>query len=175
MNDVKSSEKLAQGALSAELPKVALTQGAQTQGALAQGALAQGATATAERTAVGAMEAGGDTALNGWLEALQTAAASAVIRASGLPAAVQDRLEGARYETAEQVYDAVNRARAELAALAEAGVVQLGGGRAGRGGRRRGWATRWMRRAGWWPSSSARPTPPRRRPICAPSPTSTWR
>ncbi len=64
-----------------------------------------------------------------WLETLKTAAATAVIRSSGLPAAVQERLGEGRYETAEDVYAAVERARGELAALSEAGVVRLGGTR----------------------------------------------
>ncbi len=62
----------------------------------------------------------------GWLGALQTAAATAVIRAAGLPEPVQARLEAGRYDTAEDVEAAVRSARAELAALTEAGVVQLG-------------------------------------------------
>ena len=62
-----------------------------------------------------------------WLGALKTATASAVIRASGLPAAVQARLGDGQYETADEVYAAVARARAELAALREAEVVRLDG------------------------------------------------
>ncbi len=64
-----------------------------------------------------------------WLDALKTAAVEAVIRASGLPAPVQQRLGEGRYESAGDVYAAVERARGELAALNEAGVVQLGGTR----------------------------------------------
>ena len=71
-------------------------------------------------------------ALDGWLEALRTAAAAAVIRSSGLPTAVQERLGAGSYESADEVYAAVEQARGELAALSEAGVVQLGG-RAPRG------------------------------------------
>ncbi len=72
-------------------------------------------------------EANGGREADGWLDALRTAAAEAVIRASGLPGPVQERLGAGRYETAEDVYTAVERARAELAALSEAGVVRLGG------------------------------------------------
>jgi hypothetical protein len=65
--------------------------------------------------------------LDGWLDALRASAAEAVIRASGLPLVVQERLSGEQYETAGEVNAAVERARAELAALNESGVVQLGG------------------------------------------------
>ncbi|MCO5181538.1 MAG: hypothetical protein M9896_15965 [Candidatus Promineofilum sp.] len=71
-----------------------------------------------------------------WLGALKTATATAVIRASGLPAVVQERLGAGAYETADDVYAAVERARAELAALREAEVVRLDGlGAAGRSAR----------------------------------------
>ncbi len=63
-----------------------------------------------------------------WLETVRATAAGAVIRASGLPAAVQERLAAGRYESAEAVEAAIDRARAELAALNEAGVVRLGQG-----------------------------------------------
>jgi hypothetical protein len=66
-------------------------------------------------------------AISDWLETLKTAAATAVIRSSGLPPAVQARLSEGRYESGDDVYDAVERARAELAQLNEAGVVRLGG------------------------------------------------
>ena len=65
--------------------------------------------------------------IDGWLDALKMAAAETVIRASGLPPVVQERLSAGRYETAGEINAAVDRARAELAALTEAGVVQLGG------------------------------------------------
>lgn len=69
-----------------------------------------------------------------WLDSVRDMAAELVIRASGLPGAVQERLLGGRYESAEEVETAVARARAELAALNEAGVVRLGGVRPGGGG-----------------------------------------
>lgn len=62
-----------------------------------------------------------------WVEALQSAATTAIITASGLPATVQQRLRDGRYESPEAVYDAVERARGELAAVHESGVVRLGG------------------------------------------------
>ena len=65
--------------------------------------------------------------LNEWLEALRASAAEAVIRASGLPPVVQERLSGERYETAGDVNEAIDRARAELASLREADVVRLDG------------------------------------------------
>lgn len=69
----------------------------------------------------------GGQEIDGWLDALKMAAAETVIRASGLPPVVQERLSAGRYETAGEINAAVDRARAELAALTEAGVVQLGG------------------------------------------------
>ena len=60
-----------------------------------------------------------------WLDTLRTTTAEAVIRASGLPPVVQERLSAARYETTEALNSAVAGARAELAALNEAGVVRL--------------------------------------------------
>jgi hypothetical protein len=65
--------------------------------------------------------------LDEWVEALQSAATVAIIASSGLPATVQQRLRESRYETAEAVHEAVERARDEVAALNEAGVVKLGG------------------------------------------------
>lgn len=62
-----------------------------------------------------------------WLDTLRTTTAEAVIRASGLPPVVQERLSAARYETTEALNSAVAGARAELAALNEAGVVRLDG------------------------------------------------
>ena len=67
-----------------------------------------------------------ESAADGWLEALQAAATTAVIRSSGLPAVVQERLANGRYESAEAVQAAVEQARDELAALSAAGVVRLG-------------------------------------------------
>lgn len=73
-----------------------------------------------------------------WMAALQSATTTAIIAASGLPATVQQRLREGRYDSAEAVYDAVERARGELAALREGEVVRLGGRgpRDGWGGRR---------------------------------------
>ena len=82
-------------------------------------------------------EANGGREADAWLDALRTAAAEAVIRASGLPGPVQERLGAGRYETADDVYGAVEQARAEVAALSEAGVVQLGGVQLGGTGSRR--------------------------------------
>lgn len=110
-----------------------------------------------------------------WLGALKTATATAVIRASGLPAVVQERLGAGAYETADDVYAAVERARAELAALREAEVVRLDG--LARPGVRReatSCAIRWTRRGSCWAFSSARPARPRRRRICARLATCTW-
>lgn len=82
------------------------------------GGQVQGASESASRLGAG---------LEDWVDALKTAAATAVIRASGLPGPVQERLGAGQYETADDVYAAVERARAELAALNEAGIVRLGG------------------------------------------------
>lgn len=106
-----------------------------------------------------------ETDAGGWLEALRAASASAVIRASGLPGPVQERLDASRYETVEAVHDAVGRARAELAALAEAGVVQLGGargaGRPGTGGiRLRDGLDEAREIAGFFFGAAGAPTPP---------------
>lgn len=68
-----------------------------------------------------------DDQTNDWHLALETAAAEAIIGASGLPMVVQDRLRHTRYDSPEQVRRAVDGARAELAALAEPGVIRLGG------------------------------------------------
>ena len=64
---------------------------------------------------------------NEWLTALQKSAAQAIIQASGLPAAVQTRLSRGQYANPGEVEKAVAEARAELAALTEANVVQIGG------------------------------------------------
>ena len=65
--------------------------------------------------------------LAAWAEACQRSLAGMVIHASGLPAPVQARLLDAEYESYEAVEAAVAGARAELAALNEAGGVKLGG------------------------------------------------
>jgi hypothetical protein len=70
---------------------------------------------------------GADNGVARWVEALQSAATTAIIASSGLPVTVQQRLREGVYPSAEAVYDAVERARGELAALHEGGVVQLGG------------------------------------------------
>jgi hypothetical protein len=64
---------------------------------------------------------------NEWLQAVQAQAAKAIIQASGLPSAVQARLQRGTYETPGDVETAVAEARAELAALQEGNVVQIGG------------------------------------------------
>ena len=74
-----------------------------------------------------AQSAAGGQEIDGWLDALKAASVAAVIRASGLPPMVQERLSAGRYETAGEIDAAVEQARAELAALAEAGVVRLDG------------------------------------------------
>lgn len=63
----------------------------------------------------------------GWTAAWRQSAAGLIIRAAGLPDPVEERLLDGRYETVEEVEAAVAGARAELAALNEAGVVRLGG------------------------------------------------
>ena len=99
----------------------------QTEGTIApRVALVRGTDDRRQTTDHGSMAVGGQEH-DAWLAALRSAAAEAVIRASGLPPVVQERLSGEPYETAEAVSAAVERARAELAALNEAGVVQLGG------------------------------------------------
>lgn len=62
-----------------------------------------------------------------WLTALQQSAAQAMIQGSGLPAAVQARLSRGHYNAPAEVEQAIVEARAELAALQEANVVQVGG------------------------------------------------
>ncbi len=64
---------------------------------------------------------------NEWLTALQQSAAQAMIQASGLPTAVQARLNRGQYANPGEVETAIADARAELAALTEANVVQIGG------------------------------------------------
>jgi hypothetical protein len=78
-----------------------------------------------------------EEAVAGWADAWRRTAAGMLIRAAGLPAPVQERLLGGRYETVEEVEAAVAGARTELAALNEAGVVRLGGVGAGWGQARR--------------------------------------
>lgn len=74
------------------------------------------------------IQAGGyDPQTGDWLSAIEQAGAAAIISASGLPTPVQQRLRDGQYATPHEVHGAVDRARAELAALQEAGVVRLGG------------------------------------------------
>ncbi len=61
-----------------------------------------------------------------WMRALQAQTAKAIIQASGLPDAVQQRLQRGTYDSPAAVEAAVDDAKAELAALVEGGVVQLG-------------------------------------------------
>lgn len=63
---------------------------------------------------------------NEWLDALRQSTAAALIQASGLPPAIQQRLGRVQYETPAAVGVAIDDARAELAALQEAQVVQMG-------------------------------------------------
>ena len=62
-----------------------------------------------------------------WLAALRGTAATALIQASGLPSPVQARLQRGQYDSPAAVEQAISEARAELAALAEGNVVQIGG------------------------------------------------
>jgi hypothetical protein len=88
-----------------------------------------------ESTMVDAPEAGGNSqpaaaqaeAAQPWLRAMATAATTAIIRHAGLPRVVEERLLLGDYQTPEEVDAAIERARAELALLNEAGVVQLPG------------------------------------------------
>ena len=59
-------------------------------------------------------------------QAMQAAAASAMIQASGLPVATQERLARGQYDSPAAVEAAITDARAELAALQEAAVITLG-------------------------------------------------
>lgn len=61
-----------------------------------------------------------------WLKEIRKAGATAKIQASGLPATVQARLARAEYETPTEVDAAIEEARAELAALQESMIVQIG-------------------------------------------------
>ena len=61
-----------------------------------------------------------------WLDALKASTAMSLIQASGLPPAIQARLSRGQYETPAAVGAAIEEARAELAALQEAQVVQMG-------------------------------------------------
>ena len=63
---------------------------------------------------------------NKWLDALRQSTAAAIIQGSGLPPAIQARLSRGQYETPEAVAAAIEDARAELAAIQEANVVQMG-------------------------------------------------
>ena len=63
---------------------------------------------------------------NAWLDALQASSAKAMIQASGLPAAIQTRLERGRYDSPAAVETAIAEARTELAALQELQTVQMG-------------------------------------------------
>ena len=117
----------------AEVRRVALVRGGGevTGGDLRLAADGGWSGASASPEAGGLARAG--SPVDEWLGALKTATASAVIRASGLPVAVQERLGTGQYDTADEVYAAVERARAELAALREADVVRMDGmGAAGR-------------------------------------------
>ena len=62
-----------------------------------------------------------------WEKARRQHTAATIIQASNLPAAVQARLLKGEYDSPVQVEAAIAEARAELAALQEANVVQIGG------------------------------------------------
>lgn len=61
-----------------------------------------------------------------WLDALRASTAAALIQASGLPPAIQQRLSRGQYDSPAAVGVAIEDARAELAALQEAQVIQMG-------------------------------------------------
>lgn len=63
-----------------------------------------------------------------WQSAMHTQFTQAILQQSGLPEVTQQRLMRGRYDTPDQLTAAIEDARAELAALAEADVVQLPGG-----------------------------------------------
>jgi hypothetical protein len=92
----------------------------QAEKAGANGAAA-GASGAAEEQAITP-----EQAVAMWQAAIHAAAAEALIAASGLPGVVQKRLRDRSYDSPEQVEQAVDGARAELAALNEGGVVRLG-------------------------------------------------
>jgi hypothetical protein len=61
-----------------------------------------------------------------WLSSLQRYSVAAVLAQSGLPAETQARLGRGRYDSPQQLEAAVDEARAELAAVLENRVVQIG-------------------------------------------------
>lgn len=67
--------------------------------------------------------------MSGWIKSMRSFAAATLIAVSGLPPAVQDRLNEADYESVGAITDAIDRAQAELATIREPAVVQLGGSR----------------------------------------------
>ena len=62
-----------------------------------------------------------------WDKAYRATAANAIINNSDLPALTRERLQAGDYATPEAVFKAIDSARAELAALHEAGVIQMPG------------------------------------------------
>lgn len=62
-----------------------------------------------------------------WAEAAAAAATDTMIAGSGLPAPVADRLRAGKYSKPEEVTGAIAAARQELAALSEAGVINMPG------------------------------------------------
>jgi hypothetical protein len=69
----------------------------------------------------------GQSSPDEWLEALGQTAAQAMISASGLPPASQERLANAHYRLPQEVGSAIESERLYLARLQEDQVVQLGG------------------------------------------------
>lgn len=106
-------------------------------------------------------QAVGQTVSDEWLEALGQTAAQAMIAASGLPPASQERLGNAHYRLPQEVGNAIESERQFLARLQEDQVVQLGGV-APPPPRSAGCATAWTRsRKRWTPCcwAAVRPTP----------------
>lgn len=64
--------------------------------------------------------------VQGWAERLEQFSVAAMLAQSGLPAATQARLGRGRYENPQQLEAAITEARAELAAVLENRVVQIG-------------------------------------------------
>lgn len=68
-----------------------------------------------------------------WLAALRSQTVEAILSQTNLPAPTRERLAAQSYDGPGELYQAIQQARTELAALQEQGVVQLPGG-APRGG-----------------------------------------
>ena len=68
-----------------------------------------------------------DTSSQAWADALRQDVVNARLSQAGLPAPVTRRLAAASYESPEQLGQAIEAARQELAELAEADVINIGG------------------------------------------------